>query len=123
MERYVIRSRSEAPWGLPVYRLPDLGPLPNRGPQSAKGYPSSGGVLNLPIPGILVPRVLLICADGNRQSCSPILSVIPLPNSARDQASAVGVGTGSACGGVSRERRRLSLVFVDPERVVRLGLG
>lgn len=92
-----------------------------RNPQ--KGTHPREGVLNLPIPGILVPGVLLICADGSRQSCSPGLSVIPLPNSARDQASEVGVGTGSACGGVTRERRRLCLVFVDPEGAARIGLG
>jgi hypothetical protein len=56
-------------------------------------------------------------------------------NSDRDQASALGAGTGSDCGGATRERGRPRLAFVgseaasftasdfDRERVVRLGLG
>jgi hypothetical protein len=64
------------------------------------------------------------------------LSLRPrLPHRARDQASVVGVGSGSDCVGADRERARLRLLFIgcetassttsdfDPERVVPPGVG
>ena len=44
--------------------LPDLALLTNRGRQSTKGYPSSGGVVDLPITGICGPD--LIGYSGSR---------------------------------------------------------
>jgi hypothetical protein len=64
----------------------------------------------------------------------PQLRPAPWPNSARYQASAVGVGSGSDCGGTVRERARLCLRRVgcdaasttsgsDPERVAAPEVG
>jgi hypothetical protein len=112
---------------------PDLALPDNRGRQSTKGYPSSGGVVDPSHSGNLRPR--LIGYSGSRRDANaPVTFITQERNSARDQASGVGVGTGSDCGEAFGARGRLCLGFVgsdaassstsdfDRERVVRLGL-
>jgi hypothetical protein len=91
-----------------------MGPPPSKlrrsgrnepGRQSSKGYPSSGGV-----PG---PPQFRNCGPGSivRSGVGPKAQLRPRPslNSARYQASAVAVGSGSDCGETARERARLGL--------------
>jgi hypothetical protein len=95
MERWhSIRSRPEAPWGHP--RRSALARRDQPACQSAIGYPSSGGVSGF--------SYLQNFATLSLRARSPEL--------ARDQASAVGVGSGSDCGGAARERARLCFVLV-----------
>jgi hypothetical protein len=68
--------------GAPCLSAPRSRSPAEQGAAIRKRVPILGRCFESSNPGILVPRVLLICADGSRQSCSPRLSVIPLPNSA-----------------------------------------
>jgi hypothetical protein len=126
-----IRSRSEAPWGPPRRSASPISPLLTTGgvnPQ--KGTHRLGGVVDPSHSGNLRPRLIRTAT----QICSGDLCH-PRTEFGSDQASAVGVGTGSDCGGVTRERGRLHLAFVgfeaasftisdfDRERVVRVGSG
>jgi hypothetical protein len=101
---------------------PSIAPAPietNRGCQFAKGYPSLGG----------------FSGSSHFQNLAALNRRPPSQNWARDQASAVGVGSDSDCGGASRERARLRLFFIgceaassrrsdfDSEAGVRLGAG
>ena len=114
--------------------LSDRDALRNRGRQSAKGYPFSGGVFDTPFQGFCGPRLDRLQGVERRRQFAPVTFITQERNSARDQASGVGVGTGSDCGEAFGARGRLCLGFVgsdaassttsdfDRERVVRLGL-
>ena len=125
MERYVsqsiaVRRLRGASLSL---GLPDLGSPDQPGPSIRKRVPILGDVLESCHPGILRPPFDPAMNDWQPTVLLWLTSVAPSPNSGRDQASTAGVGTGADCGAATRERGRLCRVFVDPERVVRLGLG
>ena len=130
----MIRSRPEAPWGPPLDRPRPISPfLTTGGVNPPKGTHRREVLSTLPLREFAAPIVGYSGSKGDG-------NLLRRPYHARtefgsDQASAVGVGTGSDCGGETRERGRLCLAFVgfeaasftpsdfDRERVVRVGSG
>jgi hypothetical protein len=121
--------------GLPVAR-----PLRSRcseepGASIRKRVPILGRCVRFfPFQEICGPRLDRLQGVERRRQFAPVTFITQERNSARDQASGVGVGTGSDCGEAFGARGRLCLGFVgsdaassttsdfDRERVVRLGL-
>jgi hypothetical protein len=99
-----------------------------------KGTHRRGVLSTLPIPEVAAPIDRLRRVERRRQF-APVTFITQERNSARDQASGVGVGSGSDGGAATRERGRRCLAFLgseapsfttsdfDRERVVRVGSG
>jgi hypothetical protein len=121
--------------GPPVDRSPRLRSLTNQGASIRQRVPILGRCFSPFLPRILGPRLDRLPRVERRRQFAPVTFITQEPNSAQIQASAVGVGSGSDCGGATRERGRICLGFVgsdaasltasdlDPERVVLLGLA
>jgi hypothetical protein len=103
-------------------------PPPSIGPRSGRDQPGVSIRKRVPIVG------RCFRSSSFSESCGAE-SPSPFAKRARDQASAVDVGSDSNCGGASRERARLRLLLIgceaasfttsefDPERVAAPEVG
>ena len=85
-----------------------MGLPPSIGPRSGRDQPGVSIRKRVPIVG------RCFRSSSFSESCGAE-SPSPFAKRARDQASAVDVGSDSNCGGASRERARLRLLLIVPE--------